>query len=170
MDIEPPMYEQNNNGFNPAFFNVINNVTLTLSVAKTYFVQLTSINLMKGYYFFYNNIICYANIICEYMSVNNELAVDKIVCDTIICQDLKCLNLNIPQLKCVLYYNNMSIPLYEDFNNDFNEYIQLKGNKLLIYCDRCILRKNNKTVHKINTSNVKTFFTIPIECDSLHFK
>ncbi len=175
MDIIKPLYTDKN-GFNVNWFKYTNNSYLTLSEAFSYFVSLTGINLMKGFYYFYNSTIFYGDCLMQYLNVNNSVACDKLTTDSIMCNNLRVNNLicnNLQTLKFTLYYSNYSIPIYNDLIfSQLGKSINLTNTTILLQPKTKLIFKNSENIIKIvkNTNNNPYFYDINFEAQSVSIK
>lgn len=81
MDIFKPLYEDKE-GFNVNFFKYMNESYLTFYQATVWFVSQSGVNLLKGYYYFYNQTTYYDNVVIE----KNIIAFDSVACDKLVSQ------------------------------------------------------------------------------------
>jgi hypothetical protein len=127
--IQNPLYKTSSNNFVLEFFKDSENEQLSLATAKKYFVQLFGLNILKGYYYFRNNINCEDQIVGVDLIANdnivaNQLTTNKVVsqniqANKIICDELIVTKTEIktPSIYGYIYSEGMSLPI---IGSEFN--------------------------------------------------
>ncbi len=161
----------NNFAFNVSWYtNSVNNIALTLALAKKYFIALSGYNIISAYCYFKNSIYSISSVACSYFS-SQSVATNKLVCDKIICNDIT--STKIKKNKIVyIYFDGISLPI-ENINQitpDFFDNIIIPNSfKILIPINMCILIFDNfgKILHStINKNNNFKF----IQLNNLNWK
>ncbi len=141
-------YNDANNGaaFNVTWYtNSVNNLALTLSIARKYFVQLTGYNIISAYCYFKNSIYSISSVACSYFS-SQTVATNKLVCDKIVCNDITYTKQKDRKI-IYLYFDGMTIPI-ENINNITPNYFNIitrpRTFKMLVPVGMCVLIFDNR--------------------------
>jgi hypothetical protein len=121
--ITNPKYKTTTDSFVIEFFKASDIESLSLSVAKKYFVGFTGLNILKGFYYFRNTINCDDQITGEDFIANDNTVTNQLIADTVTSQHITAKQIicdeliikNIPATPSVIYgyvYSDaMSLPI-----------------------------------------------------------
>ncbi len=170
MDITKPTYSSGD-GFCVNFYKMVSEGYLTLSEAIAKFVKLSGTNIIKAYCFFYNTCVFYSDAMFNRITVDNSIACNKLVTNEIFANTIKVKNITFDyKLKATIYYNNMSIPCFEDFTNNYGIQINLKNSKILLNSNTKAILYYNDTIMRIFKPKTNPYFyDINFDCDFISF-